>query len=99
MRSIPKLLCVSFAVVVVHGQSTDSLQVTIRTQSGPVRGMGTDVRVFKGIPYAAPPTGERRWRPPNAPEPWTDVRDATQFGPRCPQMAPARAGLPGGPAS
>lgn len=99
MRSIPKLLCVSFAVVLVHGQSTDTLQITIRTQSGPVRGMGTDVRVFKGIPYAAPPTGERRWRPPHAPEPWTDVREATQFGPRCPQTAPARARLPGGPAS
>ena len=99
MRSILKLLCVSFAVVVVHGQSTDALQITIRTQFGPVRGMGTDVRVFKGIRYAAPPTGERRWRPPIAPEPWTDVRDATQFGPRCPQTAPARAGLPGGPAS
>jgi len=99
MRSIVKLLCVSFAVVVVHGQSTDSSQTTIRTQSGPVRGMGSDVRVFKGIPYAAPPTGERRWRPPTAPEPWTDVRDATRFGPRCPQTVPARAGLPGGPAS
>ena len=36
---------------------------------------------------------------PHAPEPWTEVRDATQFGPRCPQTAPARAGLPAGPAS
>lgn len=53
MRSILKLLCVWFAVVVVHGQSTGSLQTTIRTRSGPVRGMGSDVRVFKGIPYAA----------------------------------------------
>lgn len=101
MRPILKLLCWSFAVVVAHGQSIDVPHVTIRTQSGTVRGMGTAVRVFEGIPYAAPPTGERRWRPPVAPEPWTDVRDATQFGPRCPGTAPARAGAlgAGGPAS
>ena len=101
MRPILKLLCWSFAAVVVHGQSIDVPRVTIHTQSGPVRGMGTDVRVFKGIPYAAPPTGERRWRPPVAPEPWTGVREATQFGPRCPGTPPARAvalGV-GGPAS
>ena len=65
-----------------------------------MRGIGTDVRAFKGIPYAAPPTGDRRWRPPTAAEPWTDVRDATQFGPRCPGTPPARAGgWAGGPAS
>src|SRR4029079_14323621 len=32
-----------------------------------------------------PPTGDRRWRPPVLPEPWTDGRDATQFGLQCPQ--------------
>ena len=59
---------------------------TVQTKSGPVRGDGTDIVVFKGIPYASSPTGARRWRPPVPPEPWTAVLDATRFGPQCPQQ-------------
>ena len=40
---------------------------------------------FKAIPYAAPPTGDLRWRPPAAPATWDGVRDATAFGSGCPQ--------------
>jgi len=46
--------------------------------------------VFQGIPFAAPPVGELRWRPPSAVKPWTGVRDATVFGPPCAQNAGAR---------
>ncbi|WP_180901577.1 carboxylesterase/lipase family protein [Martelella soudanensis] len=40
-----------------------------------------DIAIFKGIPYALPPTKNARWRPPSPVRGWTGVRDATQFGP------------------
>ena len=40
---------------------------------------------FRGVPYAAAPTGDLRWRPPAPPAVWQGVRDATQFGASCPQ--------------
>jgi para-nitrobenzyl esterase len=43
------------------------------------------VQVFKGIPYAAPPVGDLRWRAPKPPVPWSGVRDATQFAASCEQ--------------
>ncbi|MDZ4264863.1 MAG: carboxylesterase family protein, partial [Mycobacterium sp.] len=42
-------------------------------------------RLFAGIPYAAPPVGPLRWQPPEPASTWGGVRDATRFGPRCPQ--------------
>ena len=59
----------------------------VRVNDGLVRGTtaGT-VDEFLGIPYAAPPTGNLRWRPPAPPASWEGVRDATQFGPSCPQL-------------
>jgi len=59
----------------------------VRLAAGTVVGALDDsgVRVFKGIPYAAPPTGARRWRPPEALAPWEGTRSALAFGPDCPQ--------------
>ncbi len=58
----------------------------VRTASGLVAGVpGTvdGVAAFKGIPFAAPPVGERRWKPAEAVAPWSGVRAADRFGPVC----------------
>lgn len=59
------------------------------TLKGPVRGTvsAAGIREFLGIPYAVPPVGNLRWRPPVDHAPWFEVRDATQLGDHCPQPA------------
>ena len=81
-------------------QEPDS-QVVVQTAEGPVAGRalplkrGKVVNVFKGIPYAAPPVGRLRWRPPQPVTPWTDVRPALEFGDDFPQAANPRLRAPG----
>lgn len=68
--------------------SSPRVAPVVRTEGGPVRGTvisGGDE--FLGLPYAAPPIGNLRWRPPQPPRKWDGVRDATKFGPSCPQPA------------
>jgi len=65
-------------------QGTAATPVSIDT--GLITGELKDgVRIFKGIPYAAPPTGNLRWKPPQPVKPWQGVRDCTSFSPQCPQ--------------
>lgn len=68
------------------------MSTIVDTTHGRVRGHvepEAGVRVFAGIPYAAPPTGNLRWRPPRSPAPWAGVRDATRYGPVALQNPPA----------
>jgi len=58
----------------------------VKSGDGSVQGVQEDgVFVFRGIPYAAPPIGNLRWRSPQPATPWQGVRSAASFGPACPQ--------------
>jgi para-nitrobenzyl esterase len=60
----------------------------LRTATGVLRGVVSadgKVRTFKGIPFAAPPVGPLRWKAPQPAQPWTGVRQATEYPPRCMQ--------------
>ena len=55
-----------------------------QTDAGAVSGASDNgVNVFKGVPFAQPPVGSLRWRPAQAPKPWSGVLEATKFGPAC----------------
>ena len=72
------------------------MTVTVETGLGKLAGNEADgVCRFKGIPYAQPPLGELRFRPPAPPQPWPGERDATRFGGSAPQPGLMLAALPG----
>lgn len=81
---IPK--SVAFAIAALAFQATLAAQAPkpVRTQSGLVQGAIEDgIAVYRGIPFAAPPLGDLRWRAPQQPAAWTSVRNAAKFAPAC----------------
>jgi para-nitrobenzyl esterase len=63
------------------------------TDTGMVRGVASgQVTAYLGVPYAAPPLGALRWRPPQAPSPWPGVRPARHFAPACMQKGVSMPG-------
>jgi para-nitrobenzyl esterase len=67
------------------------MSTVVETAYGPIRGVDDGrVAAWKGVRYAAPPTGDLRWRAPQPPEPWREVADASAFGPACPQPVEPR---------
>jgi para-nitrobenzyl esterase len=82
------------------GTAAQERAPVVTTSDGVVRGAtaGT-VNEFLGLPYAAPPTGNLRWRAPQPAAAWAGTRDATTFGPSCPQATMGNPFLPPGPIS
>jgi len=68
--------------------AAEPAKIQVKIDSGIVEGTvnsDSSVRIFRGIPFAAPPVGDLRWRPPQPVQPWSGVRKAVDFGPRCVQ--------------
>ena len=83
--SIPALL-LSFTSLIATARNNDA--TIVQTELGAVRGVYRNgVLEFRGIPYAAPPSGDRRWALPQPATPWNGIRDASNFGSACPQAA------------
>jgi para-nitrobenzyl esterase len=75
------------ALTTVLGMTALAADV-VKTDKGVVSGVtSTDskIHIYKGIPYAAPPVGDLRWKPPQPAGNWSDTLDAKEFGPRCMQ--------------
>ncbi|TRZ22994.1 hypothetical protein HGM15179_004033 [Zosterops borbonicus] len=77
----------------VSSQKLDDTNPVVTTNFGKIRGIKKELNneilgpviQFLGVPYAAPPTGDRRFQPPEPPSPWADTKNTTQFAPVCPQ--------------
>src|SRR5580704_14131713 len=70
------------------GTAQAAIDDPVKLDTGMISGTSTsspDVRVFKGIPFAAPPVGDLRWRAPKPAAHWDGVRKADEFGPACMQ--------------
>lgn len=88
-RLSSSLTGLSFTVLLLSGceappPSPPPLGTVVRTTAGEIEGERLDgepaVHVYRAVPYAQPPVGELRWRPPEPVEPWDGVRPATELG-------------------
>ncbi len=80
--------CAALLIGAGRAGAEDLCAEPVRTGAGMVRGAAeaaTGTCAWKGIPFAAPPVGELRWKAPRPPAPWSGVRDALEFGDRCMQ--------------
>jgi para-nitrobenzyl esterase len=86
MQAACALALFGLALAIAAPARADSLAV--KTDDGKVQGKTINegkVKAFLGMPYAAPPVGDMRWKAPAPPAKWKDTRDATKFGPHCAQ--------------
>jgi len=86
MTRLRKYLCLGIATLALSTASSTLAQemTTVDAPAGSLQGVEVDgIHTFKGIPYALPPVGGRRWQPPLPVPHWTGQRDARAFGPAC----------------
>lgn len=79
-----------YAIFAAPAAVTAAIPARVTIDTGDIAGttgMDSSVRLFKGVPFAAPPVGRNRWRAPQPVTPWDGVRDASRFGPRCMQRS------------
>ncbi|MFN7928471.1 MAG: carboxylesterase family protein [Blastocatellia bacterium] len=80
------LILLAVAAVLTFSCFAWATNDTVKVEGGLISGVTVDgVRSYKGIPFAAPPIGEWRWKPPQPVAPWQGVRACDAFGPECPQ--------------
>src|SRR4051794_22688195 len=72
----------TFLVVGISGVAADQVRIDRGVLDG-TTGRVPGVRIFKGVPFAAPPVGNLRWHAPKPAPSWTGVRTADEFGNRC----------------
>ena len=84
MRILLSILCISALFGYAFAQPSAPV---VTTHEGRVGGAVSDgVVSYKGIPFALPPTGENRWKPPQPVQPWSGVRQATEYAGDCMQL-------------
>ncbi len=89
---LPMSAAVAFAVFFwgcSHQLLAQTAAPQVKIDAGKLQGVWTPdaphVAAFLGVPYAAQPVDNLRWRPPQPPPTWTGIREATRYGPACPQ--------------
>src|SRR5580698_6420370 len=93
-----RLVALHFGLLLTAGAATAAAPPQVNTGQGVVEGLQADgIGEFLGIPYAAPPVGDLRWRPPVPAQSWKGVRQATSFGAACAQIT--TLGVFAGPAN
>src|SRR5579872_4628392 len=84
MRTLLKPIIILLAALSLSASPADLVKVDTGTLEGTLNA-DSSVRMFRNVPFAAPPVGNLRWQPPQPPLPWTGVRKADEYGSHCVQ--------------